>query len=152
MKIALDENIPPAVVKMLENLARDPNSQHLTIISARRYRPPGESGDQNWVKRFRRARGTVVVTGDKRIRGNLHEQAAFFEAGMVVFFFEPAWNEMPLNSKSAMLMQWWPTILEQARKSRRGDFWEIPCSWNIKEMRSVTPPKNAIAKHAPKSR
>jgi hypothetical protein len=132
---------------MLASLAKGDDSKKLTVVTAKKYRPANERGDENWVKRFARARGTVVVTGDARIRGNLHEQAAFFQAGMVTFFFDSGWNNMPLNSRAAMLMIWWPAIIEKAHISQRGDFWEIPCSWNIKEMRFVRPPEEAIAKH-----
>ncbi len=132
---------------MLSGLAKDGDLPRVAIVSARKYRLIAERGDENWVIRFKKARGTVVVTGDAKIRGNLHEQAAFFQAGMITFFFDRRWNNLKLNSKSAMLMQWWPAIIAKAVSSKRGDFWEIPTEWNIKEMRDVRPPAEAIAKH-----
>ena len=147
MKIALDENIPTAVVKMLAGLAKEDDSKNTTIVSAKKYRPIDERGDENWVRRFARARGTVVVTGDMRIRKDLHEQAAFFQAGMITFFFDSAWNGFPLHTKAAMLMVWWPAIVAKAKESKRGDFWEIPSTWNVREMRFVRPPEEAISKH-----
>jgi hypothetical protein len=152
LKIALDENIPPAVVKMLADLAKVDDSVKITIVSARKYRPPNEHGDENWVRRFARAKGTVVVTGDVRIRSDLHEQAAFFQAGMIVFFFDGQWSGFSLHNKAAMLMTWWPEIIKKAKESKQGDFWEMPSNWTTKEMRFVRPPQHAIAKHRdPKS-
>jgi len=147
LKIALDENIPVAVVKMLSGLAKGEDSREVIVVSAKKYRPIDEKGDENWVRRFARARGTVVVTGDGRIRKNLHEQAAFHQAGMITFFFDSAWNGFALNAKAAMLMVWWPAIVAKAKESNRGDSWEIPSTWNVKEMRFVRPPAEAIAKH-----
>jgi hypothetical protein len=147
LKIALDENIPAAVVKMLSGLAKVDDSQKITVVSAKKYRPIGEHGDENWVRRFARAQGHVVVTGDGRIRRDLHEQAAFFQAGMITFFFDSAWNGFSLNNKAAMLMVWWPTIIAKAKDSKPGDSWEIPSTWTVKEMRFVRPPEEAIAKH-----
>jgi hypothetical protein len=152
LKIALDENLPTAIVKMLAGLAKEDDSQGVTLVNAKKYRPIDERGDGNWVRRFARARGSVVVTGDTKIRGNLHEQAAFFQAGMITFFFEGAWSQLPLHSKAAMLMVWWPAIVAKAKDSNPGDFWEIPFGWNVREMRFVRPPEAAIAKHRdPKS-
>lgn len=147
MKIALDENIPAAVVKMLSGLAKVDDSQKITVVSARKYRAIDEHDDENWVRRFAKARGNVVVTGDARIRSNLHEQAAFFQADMITFFFDAAWNGFTLHNKAAMLMTWWPAIIEKARASRLGDSWEMPFNWTVKEMRFVRPPEEAIAKH-----
>lgn len=147
MKIALDENIATAVVKMLSGLAKADDSQRITVVSAKKYRPIDERGDENWVRRFARARGNIVVTGDANIRKNLHEQAAFFQAGMITFFFDAAWNQLPLHNKAAMLMTWWPAIIEKAKVSKPGDSWEMPSNWTIKEMRFVRPPEEAIAKH-----
>lgn len=147
MKIAIDENIPIAIVKMLSGLAKDGDSPKHQIVSAKLYRPIAERGDENWVRRFARARGNVVVTGDARIRGNLHEQAAFYRAGMITFFFDTDWHRLPMNERAAMLMVWWPAVLKKAEDSQPGDSWEIPCVMKVKEMRFVRPPPEAIAKH-----
>lgn len=152
MKIALDENLPIAIVKMLQGMAKEDDSQGVTLVSAKKYRPIAERGDENWVRRFARARGSVVVTGDVRIRRDLHEQAAFFQAGMITFFFEGDWGQLPLHLRAAVLMKWWPAIIAKAKESNPGDFWEIPTSWQKSEMRFVRPPEEAIAKHRdPKS-
>lgn len=147
MKIAIDENIPIAIVKMLTSLARENDSAKHIVVDAKRYRPIAERGDENWIRRFARARGHVVVTADTRIRANLHEQAAFYRAGMITFFFDAKWHRLPLNQRAAVLMLWWPLILEKAQESQPGDSWEIPARLSIKEMRCVTPPAEAIAKH-----
>jgi len=150
LKIALDENIPAAVVKMLSGLAKGDDSHRVVVVSARKYRPIDERGDENWIRRFARARGKVIVTGDGRIRKDLHEQAALFQAGMITFFFDAAWNGFTLNNKAAMLMTWWPAIIEKAKISKPGDSWEMPSNWTVKEMRFVRPPEAAIAKHRDK--
>jgi len=149
LKIALDENIPVAIVKFLEGLAKTDDSEKIRLVSARKYRPISEVGDEHWVRRFARVGGKVVISGDRRIRANLHEQAAFFQAGMITFFFEPRWNTLPLNTRAAMLMQWWPSILERAKKLKPGDFWEIPFMWNVGEMKFVSPPEEVIKKYKP---
>ncbi len=136
-----------AMVKLLASLQRNEDSKNVKVVSSRRYRPSSERGDVHWVRRFAKAGGGVVVSGDNKIRANLHEQAAFLQAGMITFFFDARWNQMPLNSKSAMLMQWWPTIVTKIAESKPGDFWEIPCTWHITEMRHVSPPQEAISKH-----
>jgi hypothetical protein len=75
------------MVSIFEKLTKDEDLP-VTIISARRYRPRSERGDQNWIKRFARAGGTVIISGDGRMRANLHEQSALVHAKMITFFRE----------------------------------------------------------------
>lgn len=145
MKIAFDENLPLIMVSIFRSLAKD---EHLpvTIVSARRYRPKSERGDQNWIRRFAKAGGKVIISGDARMRANLHEQTALMQSGMITFFFESKWNECNFYVKSAMLFNWWPRIVEVAGKSNPGDLWEIPHQWNWKDMKNVRPKTDAATK------
>jgi hypothetical protein len=138
LKIAFDENLPPAMVSIFQKLTKD-DDLSVTIISARRYRPRSERGDQNWIRRFARAGGTVIISGDGRMRANLHEQSALMHAKMITFFFESKWCVANFYVKVAMLLNWWPRIMEVAGQSVPGDFWEIPFEWNWKDMKNVRP-------------
>jgi hypothetical protein len=130
---------------IFQKLAKE-ESLRVTIVSARRYRPRSERGDQNWIRRFAKAGGKVIISGDARMRSNLHEQAALMQAGMITFFFEYKWNESNFYVKCAMLFNWWPRIIEVAGQSSPGDFWEVPHQWNWKDMRNVRPQADLFAK------
>jgi hypothetical protein len=92
------------------------------------------------LQKFARARGKVVISGDGKMRGKLHEQRALSDAGFIVFFLSKEWNQMRGHDKCAMLIRWWPYILAKIETSKPGDFFEIPHSWNSVDMRVVTPP------------
>jgi hypothetical protein len=145
VKIAFDENLPPMMVGIFQKLAKQ-EKLPVVIVSARRYRPRSERGDQNWIRRFAKAGGKVIISGDARMRSNLHEQAALTQAGMITFFFEYKWNTSNFYVKCAMLFNWWPRIIEVAGQSTPGDFWEVPHQWNWKDMRNVRPQGDLIAK------
>jgi hypothetical protein len=138
LKVAFDENLPKAKVALFQMVAKD-EGLDLVIVSARKYRPRSERGDQNWIRRFAKSGGQVIISGDGRMRAHLHEQAALSQARLITFFFEGRWSQDTFFVKTAMLLKWWPKIMEVAANSKPGDFWEIPYSWNWKDMRNVRP-------------
>lgn len=140
MKIAFDEHIPKDVAKALTVLAGDNGILRATIYSARRYAVPRAQSDVPWLEKFARSGGQVVISGDARMRGKLHEQRALSTAGFIVFFLARQWNQMKSHDKCAMLIRWWPIILEKMSGAKPGQFFEIPHSWTSIEMREVTPP------------
>jgi hypothetical protein len=112
------------------------------LVSARKYSGGIKAiSDVPWIEKFRLDGGTVIVSGDARMRGKLHEQQALSDAGFVVFFPARRWNNFKVYSKTALLIQWWPLILACARTSEPGKFFEIPMAWTGEVLKEVTPPK-----------
>jgi tryptophan synthase alpha subunit len=153
VKIAFDENIPIVMVRVFETLAREKIIPEIEVFSAAAYRPVEERGDENWVKRFASAGGKVVISGDVQMRSRLHERAALAQAGVVTYFFEGPWSRFNPFSKSAMLIQWWPYLVEHMKTGAAGSCWEIPVSWNVKELKNVsTNPAQISKEKKPKPR
>ena len=146
MKIAFDEHVPKQVAEALSVLAGGKDKLGLSIHSARDYATPDADSDVPWLQRFAHDGGTVIVSGDVKMRGKLHEQRALSEAGFVVFFMSPAWNRMNMFSKSAMMIQWWPAIVEKLKTARPGQFFQLPHQWTGNEMKEVTPPRRPRSK------
>jgi hypothetical protein len=144
LKIALDEHVPKQVATALVALASGRGAKALSICSARDYSVPNSDSDVPWLQRFAEDGGTVVVSGDAKMRGKLHEQRALSDAGFVVFFMSAAWNRMPLHEKAAMLVRWWPIILEKISTASSGQFFQLPHNWTGTEMREVTPPRRLL--------
>lgn len=141
MKIALDEHIGAAIVEALLALSGEDKMLRAELVSARKYSGSIKAtSDVPWVERFKRDGGNVIVSGDARMRSKLHEQKALSDAGFIVFFPARAWNNLKVYNKTAMLIRWWPFILEKARSSAKGRFYEIPISWSAAAFREVTPP------------
>ena len=104
MRIAFDENVPPKLADAIEALGGEAGMLRVEIVSARKYAPPTKApSDVPWLEQFAKDGGKVVISGDARMRGKLHEQKALADAGFIVIFFARAWNQMNAYSKTAML-------------------------------------------------
>lgn len=138
MKIALDENISPKLVRLVQCLSDHQLIGDHEVVSARSFRPINERGDAGWIERFSESGGKVIISGDARIRANLHERAALAQAGLITFFFGGKWSGKNAIVKGAMFLNWWPRIEDYITKSKAGDCWEIPDHWNWRDFRDVS--------------
>ncbi len=138
MKVAFDEHVPPGIVKVFKTLAEEGDIVRIEFVSARDYRLPKDKGDPPWLERFAKDGGSVVISGDRKMRSRPHERAALAEAGLITFFFRPVWSERTMFVKSAMLLNWWPRINEYIWQSSPSQCWEIPFQWNWTNLRDVT--------------
>jgi len=140
LKIAFDEHVPRDVAQSLKAFGGDRKLLRVDICSARDYSVPKAKSDVPWLERFAMDGGRAIVSGDAKMRGKLHERKALTDAGFIVFFLARAWNEMGGHAKCAMLILWWPFILAKLATARKGQFFEIPCSFTPGEMKEVSPP------------
>jgi hypothetical protein len=123
VKIAFDENIPPRMVQHFnENVELPADCE---IVSSRDYRPINERGDENWIRRFAADGGSVIITGDGRIRARVHERAALAQTNLISYFFGRPWNTVKLQQKADELIAKFPAILEHARTAPAGSCWEV---------------------------
>jgi len=142
LKIALDEHIGEAIVGALMALSGEDKMLRAELISARKYSGGIKAlSDVSWIEKFSANGGNIIISGDARMRGKLHEQKALTDAKLIVFFPARRWNNLKVHAKTAMLIKWWPFILETAQNSQAGKFYEIPISWNGAALKEVTPPK-----------
>jgi PIN like domain len=127
LKIAFDEHIPPEMVIPVRTILE--KKVDVDVVMAKDYAEPPATSDVPWLCKFAAAGGRVVITGDRRMRSRLDEQAALRELGLIVFFFPKAWNHWCMTDKCAFLLKWWPTIIEKAEQSKAREFWEMKLSW-----------------------
>jgi hypothetical protein len=139
LKIAFDENVPSAMVRVFQTFANERQLQKLlggfVIESAATYTPkPGDAdhakhNDVPWIKRFAAAGGKVIISGNTAMKNVPHERLALVQEGMVVIFFEPRWNNWKFCSKCALLLHWWPVVAKKLKTAKPGTFWHIPLNW-----------------------
>lgn len=139
MKVAFDENIPMAMVRVFQTFASERQLKKLVgnfiIQSAKDYTPQTNDDDYEpkndvpWIRRFAKAGGRVIISGNTDMKAIAHERLALIECGMVVIFFEPRWNGWGFFEKCAHLMHWWPVIAAKARRGKKGTFWHVPLNW-----------------------
>jgi hypothetical protein len=143
VKIAFDENVPMAMVKVFETFAKERQFKKLTgtfvIKSAKDYTPFKSdpdyqpSNDVPWIKRFYADGGRIIISGNTEMKSVPHERLALIECGMIVFFFEGRWSKWRFFEKCAHLMHWWPVVAAKAHRAKKGTFWHIPLNWTAQE-------------------
>jgi len=142
VKIAFDENIPIAMVRVFQTFANERQLQNLVggkfeIKSARDYTPlPGDAdhipkNDVPWLRRFAADGGKVVISDNRDMKKVPQERLALVELGLIVLFFENQWSGWKFFRKCALLLHWWPVIAAKikSKKTKPGTFWHIPSNW-----------------------
>lgn len=140
MKIAFDENIPIAMVRVFQTFANERQLKKLIgdfeIKSAADYTPkPGDldyipKSDVPWLKRFATDGGKVVISGDTDMKYEPHERLALIELKFIVIFFESQWSKWKFFRKCALLLHWWPVVATKIKRASPGTaFWHIPSTW-----------------------
>ena len=144
MKFAFDEHVPRGIVKVFQILADVSSLLPITeVVSARIYVHSDDKGDdQHWIRRYSRDGGSFVLSGDKKMRGRPHELKALVDEKMIVFFFSPVWNKKNGYVKSAMLLNWWPKIVEVAQSAPSGSLWPIPFQWTWTDLNMLKVPSD----------
>ena len=138
MKVAFDENMPAAMVRILRGFHAERGLRTLvagiSIVRAQDYYPGktdadfGLKDDSPWIRRFAADGGRVVVSGDTRMMKKPHERLALIEAGLTTIFFPNPWHGWKFCQKCALLMHWWPTIIATVKKPEPG-FFMVQKSW-----------------------
>lgn len=139
MKIAFDQNVPIAMVRVLQTFANEKQFRKISgkfeIKAAAEYVPrKGDpdyqpKNDAPWLKRFAQDGGRVVISGDAMMKSRPHERLALVEGGFIVIFFERQWSNWKFWRKCALLVYWWPVIAEKIKRTRKASFYHVPCNW-----------------------
>jgi hypothetical protein len=142
LKVAFDENVPAAMVRVFQTFASERQLKKLIgsieVTSAADYAPKrGDAdyrpkNDEPWIKRFAADGGKVIISGDTRMRHVPHERLALIQAGMLVFFFDGKWSEWGFFHKCSLLIHHWPAISTRVKRTKSAAFWQIPLSWSEK--------------------
>lgn len=142
MKIAFDENVPNALVKVFQTFANERQLKRVIgdfeVKSAVDYTPkPSDrdyvrKSDVPWIKRFADDGGKVIISGNTEMKHVPHERLALIQAGMLVFFFDGKWNNWDFFRKCSLLIYHWPAIASRIKRVKAPAFWHIPLSWNDK--------------------
>jgi len=138
LKVAFDENMPAAMVRVFRSFHKEPSLRGIVkgfeLEWAKDYTPSRDDPDYEahndvpWIKRYAAAGGRIIISGDVKMSSVPHERLALVQEGMVVVFFAPKWGGWQFCRKAALLLHWWPTILTHVRKAKPG-FYAVPCSW-----------------------
>src|SRR5215207_1555340 len=68
----------------------------------------------------------IIISGDVNMLDTPHERLALYQQKLIVFFFEHKWNGRDFFGKSAVLLAWWPRLVERAKTAAPRTFLVIP--------------------------
>lgn len=125
MKIRLDENLSHRIADAL--IAYMANRDGFEV-SHNRYEAQGEK-DPSWIKKFAAGDGDIIISGDWQILQHWPDLVAYTESGLISFFPPSGFGKLFGHGRASFIIRWWPTIIEKAKTSQRGDIWRLPMTW-----------------------
>lgn len=108
MKFLVDNNLPPALARALNELSL-PEGHQVEHLSPKFSK---NTKDLDWISTLSQEGGWAVITHDNLNKGL--EREALREAGLIVFFLDKSWKNYKFWDKAYQLTRWWPRIIEQA--------------------------------------
>jgi hypothetical protein len=131
LKIRLDENLSWRVVEAIRGfMTKRPGFE---IDWVRDHHPPGTS-DPTWLRQFASDGGDAIISGDARILSHFPDLVAYKESGLIGFFPPPKFDDLRGAGQAALIMRWWPAIVEKLKISARGDTWRFPLIWSTPDV------------------
>ena len=124
MNFVLDENLPPAFGRALNELSKSKHGVYALMDCF-----PKGTPDIEWITELGSS-NSVVITQDAVHRDKL-QRAALMRAGLRVFVLDKAWSKQIYWAKAANIVKWWPRIIEQADLVSGGAVFTVP--WAMRD-------------------
>jgi PIN like domain len=128
VKFFLDNNLSPKLARALHALLEPDHSAHHL-----KDKYPKDTLDEVWMAELGKEEDWIILTGDTAISRNPHEQRAWLEAGLPIFFLKHGWADLNGWEKAAKLFHHFPEILKLAQRAKPRDAYVIPVKGAIKK-------------------
>jgi hypothetical protein len=140
LKIRFDESVSKRVASAV--LAITANRDGYEVSWVRQLHGPA-TGDPSWIRAFAADGGTAIVSGDPNILQNWPDLIAYTESDLISFWPPKEYQRLKGYGKAALLVRWWPAIVEKIKLSGRGDRWRIPMSWtpDVTKFQAIKDPR-----------
>jgi len=129
VRVAVDENLPPALARALNALFA---GEHEVVHLRDRFGPA--VSDETWISELSAEGRWVVISGDTKIARKKAEQAAFRNSRLVGFFLSSALGEAKTIRKMQRLLALWDDIEALAKPLAGGAMFEVPISGKIRQL------------------
>jgi hypothetical protein len=128
LKIRLDENVSWRVAGALK-ASLSSEKKGLQVDWVRDHDPP-KTSDPSWIRRFADEGGHAIISGDYNILQHWPNLIAYTESGLTSFFPPPAYQHLGGYGRAALIIRWFPAIVESIKSQERGSRWRLPMEWN----------------------
>ncbi|WP_435101080.1 hypothetical protein [Arhodomonas sp. AD133] len=125
MRVLIDENLPAALARALNELSLHREQVPVTHLTQRFDRG---TVDVDWIHTLGEEGDWVIVSQD-RFRKSKLEKEALQRSGIAAFVLERAWTNHAFWEKAQNLVRWWPVILQRARSCSGSTVHLVP--WRI---------------------
>jgi hypothetical protein len=144
LKIRIDENLSPRVAAALKGFMGGRSGFSVDYVGD--HHPPRTS-DPSWIRQFASEGGNAIISGDAKILANWPDLIAYMESGLIGFFPPPKFNDLKGAGQAALIMRWWPCIIEKAKVSKPSDCWRLKLIWNpdVTDFEALKDPRFATA-------
>lgn len=125
MKAVVDENLPAALARALNQLAAsafEDEIVHSTDLAGR------GCPDEDLFRKIAAAGATAHITQDHHHRKPL-ESRVIAECGLVVFTLAKSWSSHRFWDKSCQLIRWWPAMRAHAERTKPPAVYRVP--WKL---------------------
>lgn len=136
MKFLLDENLPPRMARILNEL--EDESPHQVLHLAADLGLQGVA-DVDWFEKLAQDQEWVIITHDSGIRKNPHELAAWTSQGHIVLFLARGWQHQSFQEQAWRLMRWWPALVKVAERAKGGDAYIVPFQGSPSKVEKLDP-------------
>lgn len=126
MKIRFDENISHRVFGAVNAVVANREGFE---VSHNRNSGDGGKPDPDWMKGFAAQSGTAIISGDYRILQNPVDLIAYVDSGLTSVFPPTAFKHLNGYGRAALIIRWWPTIVEKLKDLPPATAWRFPMAW-----------------------
>ena len=117
MKFHVDNNLPPALARPLDELSSNSEIPVEKVIALRERFAPS-TADEIWLAELAAEGEWNIVSGDN-VRKSTAERELMRRAGFNVFVLQKSWSSQKFWQKSAQLLLCWPRTIDYSSKSQR---------------------------------
>jgi hypothetical protein len=125
VKLALDENLPPALAHAINALLAPSGGQAISI--------PERCGrgvsDREWIEALQAEGGWAVLTFDRKLRTRPARTTRAGQSGLVVFILAHGWNQAGYWAMAAGVIRWLPHMMDAIAKHQPAVLLVVPYRW-----------------------
>lgn len=125
MRLCADENVGPALSRLIRDTVLSPQHQLDTVDD---YAARGVD-DQVWVRRYADAGGEAIIGADSAMTRKPHEIVAIVETKLRLIILDERWPRERLHLQASYLFYWWPHIEAALENMRSGTAVKVPWGW-----------------------
>ena len=127
MKFFLDNNLPPAIARALNELVGD---EHEVVHLRAKF--SADTTDVEWIQSLGNEGDWIMITRDDAIIRKPQEREALKQSGITAFFLAQGWKHLTRWELAWKIVRWWPNIQEQASLVAKGAIFIVPVKYSGK--------------------